>query len=160
MFLNLFCLLLGLAGLLILLFGPGYNYVYAEKAAVKAHIPADPALDFVATVTYDPAALEPFYSTMTLEVFRLVVFVVCFLTVMALIGEWGEKRVLAFLVMVEVLLVFLAVLIVLFGASAGFNISAHYNAALCTLAAGGADTALALALFMTYYKASGETTLK
>ena len=62
--------------------------------------------------------------------------------------------------MVEVLLVFLATLVVLTGSTAGFNIRAHYNTALCILAAGGADTALALALFMTYFKISGETTLK
>lgn len=155
MLLNFILILLGLAGSLILVFGPGYNWYYSvDKAPVYL-----PQPDLIIEVP-DISLGEPIWSSFSLEVLRLSVFLVCFLTLMALIGEWGEKRVLAFLVMVEVLLVSLAVLMVLNGSSAGFNISAHYNAALCVLAAGGADTALALALFMTFYKASGETTLK
>jgi hypothetical protein len=159
MLINLLLLLVGSAGSLVLFYGLGENWldVSTTKNASLFNLPE--ALDLNIQTSLNSLG-EPLWSSFTLEIFRVVVFTVCFLTLLALIGEWGEKRILAFLVMMEVLLVFLATLLVLIGSSAGFNISAHYNAALCILAAGGSDTALALALFMTYFKASGETTLK
>lgn len=156
MLLNLVCGVVGVAGVLVLILGPGVNYFSPESVATALPVLE---LDFVVDVATLSVG-EPIWSTFTLEVLRLVVFTTCFLTILALIGEFGEKRILAFLIMMEVLLVFLAVLLVLSGASAGFNTAAYYNTALCILAAGGADTALALALFMTYFKVTGRTTLK
>lgn len=159
MFIIFGVILLGLAGSLFLFYGSDLSSSYFTTVIADNTLAAQPEFDLVIQVATTSVG-EGVWSSVTLEVLRLVVFTICFLTLLALVGEWGEKRVLAFLVMVEVLLVCLACLVVLTGASAGYNISAHYNTALCILAAGGADTALALALFMTYYKASGETTLK
>lgn len=155
MLINFIFIFLGLVGSLILLYGPGFSNEYAAATLITSR----PDFDLVITVL-DASAGEPIWSTITVEIIRTIIFGICFLTLLALVGEWGEKRVLAFLVMMEVLLVFLAALLVLTGSTAGFNVSSYYTTALCILAAGGADTALALALFMTYFKASGETTLK
>ena len=139
--------------LLFLAYSPVTTYFLSPTASVEL-----PILDFTFSVTAN--ASEPLWSSFTLESLRIFIFIVCFLTMLSLIGEHGEKRILAFLILVEVLLVSLATLLVLTGASANMNVSAHYNAALCILAAGGADTALALAIFMTYFKVCGKITLK
>lgn len=161
MFIQLVAILLGLVGLGLLWFGPMAT-TRAERSAGVVDTTNLP--DLVVQIPYNTSAYsslgEVVWSTGTLEIFRVVVFVVSFLTILALIGEWGEKRILAFLVLMEVLLVLLATLLVLWGARAATNTRSYYRRALCILAAGGADTALALALFMTYFKASGETTLK
>jgi NADH:ubiquinone oxidoreductase subunit K len=109
------------------------------------------------TAPYDDSVI---WSATTTEGFRILIFLLCALTVFGLIEELEEKRILVFLVMMEVILVLLSVSLLLLGLTAGFNTSAYYNTALCILAAGGADTALALAIFMTYFKVSGLTTLK
>ena len=138
---------------LFLIYSPVTTYFLSSASGVGLA-----KLDLILSVTADTK--EPLWSSFTLEILRIFIFIVCFLTMLSLIGEHGEKRVLAFLILVEVLLVSLAALLILTGASANMNVSAHYNAALCILAAGGADTALALAVFMTYFKVCGKITLK
>jgi NADH:ubiquinone oxidoreductase subunit K len=138
---------------LFLIYSPVTTHFLSSTSEIEL-----PKLDFILSVTANTT--EPLWSSFTLESLRIFIFIACFLTMLSLIGEHGEKRILAFLVLVEVLLVSLATLLVLTGASANINVSAHYNAALCILAAGGADTALALAIFMTYFKVCGKITLK
>jgi NADH:ubiquinone oxidoreductase subunit K len=158
MLVTVLCLGLGLAGIAFLTNVPLPVFFYGLRAADSAEA------DLVAVVDQWCTALglgDPVWSVLTseLQFLRLVILLAFFLTLLSVVGWWGEKQILAFLVMMEVLLVFLTILIVLLGAGADFNNSAYYNSALCILAAGGADTALALALFMTYYKVTGSSTL-
>lgn len=153
MFLQFLLTMLIACFLLFLIYSPVTTYFLPVARVAEL-----PSFDFTLSVTANTS--EPLWSSFTLESLRIFIFIVCFLTMLSLIGEHGEKRILAFLILVEVLLVSLATLLVLTGASANINISAHYNAALCILAAGGADTALALAIFMTYFKVCGKITLK
>jgi NADH:ubiquinone oxidoreductase subunit K len=160
MFITFLCLALGLAGIAFLTSAPLPIFFYsADKVSSVAA-----EQDLVAVLDEWCTALglgDPVWSVLTSEFqfLRLVILLAFFLTLLSVLGWWGEKQILAFLVMMEVLLVFLSILIVLLGATADFNTSAYYNSALCILAAGGADTALALALFMTYYKVTGNSTL-
>ena len=100
---------------------------------------------------------DHFWSTEIIRLIRVIVTVLCAFLLISLMVELVERRFLVFLVVLEVVLVLLTSLIVFGGIMSTVNVGGQYCAALCIFASGGADTALILALFMTYYRVTGQT---
>lgn len=138
---------------------PGYAAVEYANAIAAASSSAQNY--FSATVVGHVYTLENFEDLgfFDVTVASQAILILCFLSILSFLGEFGEKRFLAFLILMEILLVMLSTVLLLYGLELGINVSASYTTTLCVLASGGADTALALALFIAYFKVSGKTIL-
>ena len=103
------------------------------------------------------------YSTQYLEFFQdgeyIIIFFFFNLSIILffrLFEEWREKHILPFLITIEVIIVFLLIILLLGAKSIVRGVGSGYIAVLTIIAAGGASTALSLALFISYFKVTGK----
>lgn len=82
-----------------------------------------------------------------------------FLILSAMFNEFGEKRILAFFIYFELCHLLCIFLLFIWITSFGINFTEFMIVALFIIGASGAETGIALSLFMQYYKLTGKTTL-
>jgi NADH:ubiquinone oxidoreductase subunit K len=81
-----------------------------------------------------------------------------FLVLGAIFGEFSEKRILAFLIYFELTHLLCALLLVSFSLIYGFCLIEFCTVALFIIGSSGAETGVALALFIRYFRLTGRTT--
>ena len=75
----------------------------------------------------------------------------------AMFGEFGEKRILAFFIYFELTQLLCVLLLLSWGLSFNSNMIELSTASLFIIGSSGAETGLALALFMRYFRLTGRT---
>jgi NADH:ubiquinone oxidoreductase subunit K len=88
--------------------------------------------------------------------FCLLLFLILY-TLAGLVGEYGEKRILAFFIYFELIQLLLATMLMLGTLFQPAGTPVYLTTALFILGASGAETAIFLALFMRYFRLTGLT---
>jgi len=98
---------------------------------------------------------NPTWVFLALEAYflLLIFFVLC-----AMFGEVAEKRILAFFIYFELTHLLCVLLLLSWGFAFGSNVIEFSTVSLFLIGSSGAETGIALALFMRYFRLTGRTT--
>jgi NADH:ubiquinone oxidoreductase subunit K len=88
---------------------------------------------------------------------QLYFFMLIFLVLGALFGEFAEKRILAFFIYFELTHLLCVLLLISWGLVYGTGLIELTTAALFIIGSSGSETGIALALFMRYFRLTGRT---
>ena len=93
------------------------------------------------------------------KLFEIIIFIILFFLLAALYGAFGEKRIMALFIYFELAHLLCILLLLNYGlANCGFNLIETSVSSLLIIGSSGAETGVALALFMRYQRLSGATT--
>jgi len=99
------------------------------------------------------------FQAMQFQLFESIIFIILFFLLASLYGAFGEKRIMAFFIYFELAHLLCILLLLNYGmANFGFNLIETCVASLLIIGSSGAETGVALALFMRYQRLSGATT--
>jgi len=99
------------------------------------------------------------FQVLQFQIFESLIFIILFFLLASLYGAFGEKRIMAFFIYFELAHLLCILLLLNFGlANFGFNLIETCVASLLIIGSSGAETGIALALFMRYQRLSGATT--
>ncbi len=88
---------------------------------------------------------------------QLYFFMLIFLVLGALFGEFAEKRILAFFIYFELTHLLCVLLLISWGLVYSAGLIELTTAALFIIGSSGSETGIALALFMRYFRLTGRT---
>ena len=98
--------------------------------------------------------LNPQNIFLVLEIYFLLII---FALLGAIFGEFAEKRILAFFIYFELTHLFCVLLLLSWGLTYGSGITELSTASLFIIGSSGAETGIALALFIRYFRLTGRT---
>jgi len=98
---------------------------------------------------------NPTWVFLALEAYFLLLI---FFVLSAMFGEVAEKRILAFFIYFELTHLLCVLLLLSWGFAFGSNIIEFSTVSLFLIGSSGAETGIALALFMRYFRLTGRTT--
>ena len=104
---------------------------------------------------FDELINNPMWVFLALEAYFLLLL---FFVLSAMFGEVAEKRILAFFIYFELTHLLCVLLLLSWGFAFGSNVIEFSTVSLFLIGSSGAETGIALALFMRYFRLTGRTT--